>query len=455
MTQIASGDKAPTRKIAAADFDMTRLLSSLNDEHVRHVLILGEPGAGKSMLLLECARQALEAGQGDYDKPIPAVVWLSSWAANKVKDPGNESAFSNCFRLWLIQQVVNLYKTNASFVSDWLNDGALDLYLDGLDEVPEPVRDFCARCLSAFQGTYLGRVFVTCRRSEYEALTNKVRPDLAIEVLPMTSSQVTAFIEDNDLADLSQAFRETPELLELCRSPLMLSVMAFVYQQDDSAPRDVTPTVNGLFAAYIDKAFELRASSKARYKNISREMTMHAVKQMAHSYSETRSAVFFLSDISTSWFNRRWQHVAAVGLAILISSLLAAKATLFFLASNGDNWISAGMSACWVLPVSLAWMLMSIDDVPIYERVHWSLKRSMKGAGIGIVVAVVLAIWQMAAVIAGSLLYVATPVLITKGLLKWVVVVLVLGGLALTIFTEYGKSIIKGIGASSLCRCSR
>ena len=44
------------------------------------LLILGEPGSGKTTILLELARQLIERAQADPLQPIPVVFNLSSWA---------------------------------------------------------------------------------------------------------------------------------------------------------------------------------------------------------------------------------------------------------------------------------------------------------------------------------------------------------------------------------------
>jgi predicted NACHT family NTPase len=55
------------------------------------LLIVGEPGAGKTILLLELARGLLERARADETSPLPVVFHLSSWADKLVltrKDGG-------------------------------------------------------------------------------------------------------------------------------------------------------------------------------------------------------------------------------------------------------------------------------------------------------------------------------------------------------------------------------
>src|SRR5262245_8933482 len=47
----------------------------------RHLVILGVPGAGKTVLLLQLAKHLLAKADKDDRQPIPIILALSSWAA--------------------------------------------------------------------------------------------------------------------------------------------------------------------------------------------------------------------------------------------------------------------------------------------------------------------------------------------------------------------------------------
>jgi primosomal protein N' len=53
------------------------------DEMNQALLILGEPGSGKTTMLLELARDAIARAQADPAQPIPVVFNLSSWAEKR------------------------------------------------------------------------------------------------------------------------------------------------------------------------------------------------------------------------------------------------------------------------------------------------------------------------------------------------------------------------------------
>ena len=63
------------------------------------LLILGEPGSGKTTTLLELARELLTTAIQDVQPPIPVVLNLSAWA-------GKKQTISD----WLIEELHSIYK---------------------------------------------------------------------------------------------------------------------------------------------------------------------------------------------------------------------------------------------------------------------------------------------------------------------------------------------------------
>ena len=103
----------------------TRIVDVFNrPEFARQLLILGEPGAGKTTMMLELAEDLLKRAITDKVEPIPVLLSLSSW-----KNP-QQSIFE-----WLVGELKSKYGIRQDLAQQWLKKNQLLPLLDGLDEV--------------------------------------------------------------------------------------------------------------------------------------------------------------------------------------------------------------------------------------------------------------------------------------------------------------------------------
>lgn len=75
------------------------------------LLILGEPGAGKSMLLLELARSLVEQAEQDAGRPLPVLLPLASWAERK-----------RSLDEWLGEEIAHLYDVPPRLSRQWIQE---------------------------------------------------------------------------------------------------------------------------------------------------------------------------------------------------------------------------------------------------------------------------------------------------------------------------------------------
>lgn len=90
----------------------------------RTLLIVGEPGSGKTIALLKLAEDAIDRTEPDLRQQIPVVFNLSSWARKQ-----------QSIEQWLIQELLEKYQVSKALGKTWVESEALMLLLDGLDEV--------------------------------------------------------------------------------------------------------------------------------------------------------------------------------------------------------------------------------------------------------------------------------------------------------------------------------
>ncbi|MEO1560821.1 MAG: hypothetical protein AAFS12_14765, partial [Cyanobacteria bacterium J06632_19] len=82
-------------------------------ENKRTMLILGEAGSGKTIALLEIARELITDAKQDTSLPIPVVLNLSSWAGEKQQKPLGD---------WLVQELNRIYQFTEKQCRAWVKN---------------------------------------------------------------------------------------------------------------------------------------------------------------------------------------------------------------------------------------------------------------------------------------------------------------------------------------------
>lgn len=229
----------------------------------RHsLLVLGEPGAGKTTILLDLGERLLQQAHEDEtgQSPIPLYLNLSSWSLTRQP-----------LREWLLERLQQDFGFDAP-KGRKIVAGRLALLLDGLDEVAIQDRSACIDAINDYQthDETVGRVLlvVCCRADDYFAQAARLRVASAIRVQPLSLDKVTAFLDQGSaqLAGLKHAIQQDQGLSDLARSPLWLNLMALVYRD---APSKQIPSgiardqlCREIFARYValrlDKRYRAR-----------------------------------------------------------------------------------------------------------------------------------------------------------------------------------------------------
>ena len=204
------------------------------------LVVLGEPGAGKTMLMVRLVLDLLaRRAEGD---PVPFLTSVASW------DPTTQDLWS-----WLSAQLQIDHPALASpspegrtelTRAETLLASALVLpILDGLDEIPEQVRGpAISRINLALRPGE--QIVVTCRSKEYR---DAVRPEggaevtlrgaAAVELRPLAADVVRGYVVDDAAGPLTKA-RWDPVLALLgtaapagqaLRTPLMVGLACAIY----------------------------------------------------------------------------------------------------------------------------------------------------------------------------------------------------------------------------------
>ena len=261
----------------------------------RTLLILGEPGAGKTTTLLELTRDLVNRAEQGIDHRIPVVFNLSSWADEK-----------QTIAEWLVKELNTKYQVPKQVGQDWVKEQQLLLLLDGLDEVKAERRDACIAALNTFQLEHSCEMVVTSRIKDYEALSNRLNFQSAIYVRSLTLAQVRQYLDSagSDLTGLRALIEEDAVLIELAKSPLMLNIMTLAYQgvavEDLPKTELVEERRQQLFDDYIERMFKRRVAER----QYSKTQAMRWLTLLAQKMSQQSQTVFLIERLQPDWLDK-------------------------------------------------------------------------------------------------------------------------------------------------------
>ncbi|WP_413165966.1 protein kinase domain-containing protein [Capilliphycus salinus ALCB114379] len=335
----------------------------------RSLLILGEPGSGKTTTLLQLTRDLLAQAEIDYSHPIPVVFNLSSWMNEK-----------QLIQDWLVCELNTKYQVSKKIAESWLEKGELLLLLDGLDEVSEKRRSACVTAINQFYQEHGTTELVVCSRiQDYQALQTRLNLQAAICLQPLSLEQIHQYFQEGgaELSVIQTALAEDTTLQELAKSPLMLSIMTLAYQgiSADSLPhfKTIEQRRKHLFETYIQRML-------TRYNtplNYSKEQFIDWLSWLAKRLKEHSQTVFLIERIQPSWLEGFRQK------AIYTFSLFSS----FFIIGGGVGIQILPLS---LLPVALGigclifCLIVKIYQIEPVETLKWTWKKAIIHLTIGI-----------------------------------------------------------------------
>lgn len=239
----------------------TRIIQ-VYDEAQGELLILGEPGAGKTTLLLELTGYLLARAEDNISYPLPVVFNLSSWATK-----------SQTLEEWLVEELHTKYRVPRRVGREWLYTDQLTLLLDGLDEMRESDRSACVKAIDEYQKAHpLVSIVVCCRKADYFALETHVSLQRAVLIQELTTEQIYQYlsIAGEQLALMKQELDADSDLLEMVKTPLMLSIVALVYQGKPQKTLSLSGSLDKrrrqILKVYIQRML-VRRSVDSRYRS--------------------------------------------------------------------------------------------------------------------------------------------------------------------------------------------
>jgi class 3 adenylate cyclase len=291
----------------------------------RTLLILGDPGAGKTTTLLELTRELIVRAERDSELPMPIVFNLSSWQ--------DKQSLAD----WMVWELNTKYQVPKKIGEAWVREQQLLAMLDGLDEVSSDRRNACVEAINHFHGEYGQTEIVVCSRmKDYEALAQRLQFQGAIFIQPLEEAQVFAYFDrlGAELEGVREILTTDTELLELAKTPLMANIMAIAYRGvsvTDLIKMSLSEDhVRHLFDAYIDRMLRRRPDKIYTPSKVKKWLGFLA--QQLKNESQT---VFLIERIQPSWLQNSTQATIYAAAFVILPSIILSEMTSGFLLIQG------------------------------------------------------------------------------------------------------------------------
>lgn len=299
------------------------------------ILILGSPGSGKTIVLLQLAAHLLEAAREDEKRPLPIVLSLSSWARNREPIPE-----------WIATAAATTYQVPRRVIQRWVSEEMVVPLLDGLDELPEGDREACVESINRFRTSHRGVGLAVCSRlADYETL--KARLDLrsAIVLRPLDDAQVAGVLSRPELAAARARMVQETWLEPMARVPFLLNVMSYAYAGCEPAELALSrehSDEGGRRAHMLDAYVTRRLADTRERREGSAQEVRRLLGWLASNMVERGQILFHIESIQMDWIDR---------LSLRLTYCVASR-VLFAVVATGAVWLvcTALMGSAFFVP---------------------------------------------------------------------------------------------------------
>lgn len=243
-------------------------------KHKSRVIIVGDPGAGKTTCMRKWTLDLVSSSVNQSTKQtIPIYIQLRQWQ-------DNTDVLDNVRR--------ELDKQGGSFLASNLmqliESGRLLIMLDGLDELQTPLQERARNSIIDVASRYsrLGLI-VTMRKFGYHWYF----PGFShLQIKPFSETAIKEWTCQRLYDDSDKSWKiffshlqEQPELLELVRNPLMLTMAVYVYKRRSLVPQNRSTLIGNYIEALVDlwdmvrgvtRSTEIFASPSYKYSSLCR-----------------------------------------------------------------------------------------------------------------------------------------------------------------------------------------
>ncbi|MGL5080999.1 MAG: NACHT domain-containing protein [Microcoleaceae cyanobacterium] len=185
------------------------------------LLILGATGSGKTTTLMGLTKALVSRALIDREEPIPVLLNLNTWS--------KDQPIAN----WIAEQLQAKYAIPLEISWHWLNELQLLPLLDGFDEVEPGWRDLCLQNINELLIGHLCplHLVVCSETAAYKSCQNRLQLNGAILLRPLSKKQIREYLIKARSRELWVNIESDPNLMNLAKKPLFLSLMALTVEE--------------------------------------------------------------------------------------------------------------------------------------------------------------------------------------------------------------------------------
>lgn len=262
------------------------LLKALRHSKEKIILIIGDPGSGKSVALRKLALDLLK--EVKKTGKIPLYINLKEWIVEKkwtVKNKPSVQDLYNYVKESVLHRNIGSDRFFKKHYDDLFNNGRLYFLLDSFDEIPAVLDEnensqlihhlssifYSFLIKASSQGILASRPF----RKPTEEFNVKTR----LEIRPFTENKIISVINNSGIISkeiIYQLFHDREELIPVARNPFLAQLLSeYLINNDNKLPQNQ----NEMYKDYIDRTLEEccslqsnRGLSKLYIKNVAIEI---------------------------------------------------------------------------------------------------------------------------------------------------------------------------------------
>jgi hypothetical protein len=343
--QVESPYNSSLPIIPQTEVDTNNIMELIENDSVNHqLLILGQPGAGKTSTVIKFALEWIEKHKYHDHYPVPILFECSRWEHTNI-----QSATCKTLLDWLAEQLKKNFRISKGVAKEWIKDDRIFPIFDGLDEI-DPVKQHTLMLALNSANIELRKKIVTCRFEEYKNIQEqksfKLQLHSAILLVPLSEKKVEKYLGSINHNELWTQVEKHPKIQDLIKTPLFLYLLLSCYHLptfDLDLFSDPEEFENFLLGKYLQHC----GKQKTRYyssKQLPFKQEVKYLNWLARILNEQSKIEFSLLDIQPKLLQKGSWLYCGYGLIIAITFGLAfgLSAGLLFGLSEGMAFGLAG-----------------------------------------------------------------------------------------------------------------